>query len=484
MTLIIMIFFFTFFSSSSLNKNPIVLVPGLYGSNLYAKYEKVPNIPWYCPKKMDDELLYIHAKFLIPPLYNCIAYLSQTIYDNESRQVHNLPNVKIGVRDFGGEGSVDYVIKSSSKIQKYQGDISFTDRVKQKLTIKYYDSFYGFIQYYIERGYTVGEDFFAAPYDWRIAPLFVDDYWRSFRQLIENAYEKSNGQKVTLIGFSMGCFMIQQFLSSEALLNKSSTSNTRIPPIKNIKDIITDEWKEKYIEKVVMLAPSFGGSFKSFDAVFGHFTTLIPEIRNKYFTNMSTSLPSFHSHFPNHQIFDNIPLVRGPDGQNYTARDLTGLVLNHSVIRKEDADVMNVCIDSIQSEVPFDIGENIPLSIVYNTKVNTLSFIDFQNGWDQEPNRTFLQNGDGTVQAEGPKFLCNNWKTENRSLLCIDLNNSDEVNFVHSALPQNNLVQQLLFNLTTRTQQTEKDNWWMRKGKSEIIISSTNDHLNSECFEL
>lgn len=478
--------FFTIFINSKLDKNPVVLIPGLYGSNLYVTYNNVSDIPWYCPKKMNNELLFIHAKFGIPPLYNCIAYLTQTNYDNENQKIYNVPGVSIGIKDFGGEGSVDYVIKGSSKIQKYQNNtnISFIEKIKQKLTLKYFDNFHGLIQYYVEKGYTVGENFFAAPYDWRIAPLFIDDYWPSLRQLIENAYKKSNGQKVTLVGFSMGCFVIQQFLSSNAILTRNSKSNFKLSPIKTMTETITDEWKEKYLEKVVMLAPSFGGSFKSFDAVFGHFTTLIPEIRNKYITNMSTSLPSFHAHFPNHEIFNNVTLVRGPDGQNYTAKDLTNLVTNYSIIRKSDADVMNICINSLQSELPPDIGEKIPLSIVFNSQVNTLNFVDFKEGWDKEPIRIFDKVGDGTIQADGPRFLCNNWKAENRSLLCIDLNNSDENNFVHSALPSNPFVKELLFNLTAHLGQANKENWWSKNGKREIIIPSSNDEKNSASFEL
>lgn len=481
-----MLFFFTFIliSLSKSDKTPIILVPGLYGSNLYATYNNINDIPWYCPKKMDEEILFINAKFVVPPLYNCLAYLTQGFYDNGSRQFNNIPGVNISVRDFGGDGSVDYIIKSSSKINKMQSNdnLSFFGKIKNFFNIKCYDNFNSLIKYYTDRGYILGENFFAAPYDWRMAPLFIDNYWPKLEKLIENAYEKSNRKKVTLIGFSMGCFVIQQFLSSNTIFVRDSKNNLRIPPIKNISQTITDEWKEKYIEKVVMLAPSFGGSHKSFDGVFNHFTTLIPEIRNKYITNMSTSLPSFHAHFPNYAIFGNITIVQGPDGDNYTARNLITLVSNHSKIRKQDSDLMNVVVSSIHSEPPFDIGEKIPLSVIYNSQVNTLSLLQFKEGWDKNPTRVYKKVGDGTIQVEGPKYICNNWKTENRSLLCIDLNNPDESKYVHSALPQNPNVQELLFNLTSKHSDNKKVDWWKRTGKIQITISGIKG--NSEKFSV
>lgn len=126
--------------------------------------------------------------------------------------------------------------------------------------------------------------------------------------------------------------------------------------------------------------------------------------------------------------------------------------------------------------------KKFPLSVIYNSQVNTLSLLQFKEGWDKNPTRVYKKVGDGTIQVEGPKYICNNWKTENRSLLCIDLNNPDESKYVHSALPQNPNVQELLFNLTSKHSDNKKVDWWKRTGKIQITISGIKG--NSEKFSV
>ena len=183
-----MLFLFTFALLAIANKKPVVLLPGLYGSNLHVSYGKNVKVPWYCPKKMDDEFLWIRAKFLFPPFINCIALLTQNEFDNDTQKLKSIPGVNISVKNFGGKGSVDYIVKNKGKHKENEPNGKFT----------FFDSFDSIINYFEDRGYEVGNDFFIAPYDWRRAPLFVDDYWDKLRHLIEVAYEKSNGQKVTL----------------------------------------------------------------------------------------------------------------------------------------------------------------------------------------------------------------------------------------------------------------------------------------------
>ncbi|OHT04666.1 lcat-prov protein [Tritrichomonas foetus] len=232
-------------------KNPIVLLPPLYGTHLFATYNKT-DIPWYCPKTMNDELLWVSSKFIVPPFYNCLVLLTQGTFDNETNQIKNLPGIDIKVHDFEGEESVSYIING---------------------TFKFIDNYYSLLKYYKQRNYTVGENLFIAPYDWRMAPLFIDDFWPKFQAIIEKAFIQNN-EKVTLLGFSMGTFMIHYFLTEKA----------------------SKDWISKYVEKVVLLAPSWGGCHQTFDAIFGRFSPVVPIIKNDYVADMVTSLPGFFSH--------------------------------------------------------------------------------------------------------------------------------------------------------------------------------------------
>ncbi|KAK8888131.1 hypothetical protein M9Y10_039193 [Tritrichomonas musculus] len=471
-------FLFTLFIKSEI-LNPVILVPGLYGSNLYVTYGPEIEVPWYCPKQMDDELLWIGSKFIIPPLMNCACIVSTTKFDNETNQVHNQPGVSINVHDFGGIGSVDYIIKMQSKYHQNENstsDKNFKDTFKNKISnLHFFDNFHTFIEFFESKGYTVGQNFFVAPYDWRMGPLYTDDFWPLLRELIENAYKKSHGKKITLIGFSMGTFMIQQFLAADKLIKKARYERifnpyTRIlTSVKDPKVVVSEKWKRKYIEKVIFLAPSFGGSLAIYDAIQMRYSPLTPSFRNEYISDVVTSLPSIHSHLLNHVIFNNVSVARGPDGENYTAKNFRDLISNYSHIREEFVPILDIT-QGLQKNAPIDIGEKIPLMVIYNSKVPTMSFLDFNRGWEKDPVRYYEEVGDGTIPARGPRYICNHWDSSHRPLVCIDLQNRDSKHYKHSALVSNLDVLKLIYNATVNLN-LNSEIWWKKNGPINIELN-------------
>lgn len=455
----ILLFILTISTQPIAKKSPIVLTPGLYGTNLYVNYSKGTEVPWYCPKSMNDELIWISPMSVIPPWINCQHHLCQATYDPKTQTIHNLPGVNFIIHDFGGIESIDYVVKS---------------RVGN---FKYYDGFKSLIDYYLQRNYSVKGNFFAAPYDWRLGPQFLDDFWIQYRKLIEEAYEKSNGRKVTLVGFSMGCFMIQQFLTADKTF---SMNDGLFHSIRDINLIVNESWKQKYIEKVVLIAPSLGGSFTYFESMILRVSLLFPYARNEHISDMSSSLPGFHSHHPNFEIFKNYTLATGPDGKNYTIEELDDVILKYSGIKESFIPAFNVCLD-LQRKAPLDIGENIPLAVIYNSGVKTLSFLDFSKGWDKYPVKHYDIKGDGTLPVEAPLFPCKNWSADNRALICIDVNKSDPKKFKHSALQNNPLVFEILYNLTSSDAGDVGENlWWKKKGRKLLTLGENEfeDNLN------
>lgn len=147
----------------------------------------------------------------------------------------------------------------------------------------------------------------------------------------------------------------------------------------------------------------------------------------------------------------------GPDGKNYTIEELDEVILKYSNIKKSFIPSLNISLD-LQRKAPMDIGENIPLAIIYNSGVKTLSFLHFKDGWNNYPTKYYEGKGDGTLTVDSLLFPCENWSVENRSLVCIDLNKSDEKNFKHSALQSNPLVLDILYNLTSKDASNE--NLW------------------------
>ena len=391
---------------------------------------------------MNDKLLWFSPKMIVPPWINCMHHLLQVTYDPKTDQAHNLPGVEYIIHDFGGISTIDYVAKS--KIGNF----------------KYYDCFKSLTDYYLKRDYSVKENFFATPYDWRIGPHFLYDFWIQYRKIIEEAYEKSNGRKVTLLGVSMGCFLIQQFFTADKTF---SMNDGLYHSIRDKNLIVNETWKQKYIEKVVFIAPSFGGSFTYFESMINRVSLLFPFLRNEHISDMSSSFPCFHSHHPDYEIFKY-------KEKNYTIKELDEVILKYSNIKKSFIPSLNISLD-LQRKAPMDIGENIPLAIIYNSGVKTLSFLHFKDGWNNYPTKYYEGKGDGTLTVDSLLFPCENCSVENRCLVCIDLNKSDEKNFKHSALQSNPLVLDILYNLTSKDASNE-NLWWMKNGRHNFIFAN------------
>lgn len=123
--------------------------------------------------------------------------------------------------------------------------------------------------------------------------------------------------------------MIQLFLAAYKLIQKAMNERKINPyakkftSVKDQKVVVSEQWKEKYFEKVIFLAPSFGGSLSIYDVIQVQYSPLTPSIRNEYISNVVTSIPSIHSHLLNHVIFNNVDVVRGPNGDKYYSKKFT-----------------------------------------------------------------------------------------------------------------------------------------------------------------
>ena len=113
---------------------------------------------------------------------------------------------------------------------------------------------------------------------------------------------------------------------------------------------------DKYIEKVVFLAPSFSGSLKVYDSMQRRVSPLVPFLRTKSVADMTTSTHGIYSHWPNLVILKGLYVVKAPDGKNYTVEQLRDLVVNYSNIDPSHIPIMDYSIDS-QRNTPINIGE-------------------------------------------------------------------------------------------------------------------------------
>ena len=74
-------------------------------------------------------------------------HADRLVYDEKTKRYHDRKGVEIVVENFGHTAAVENLGTNLQQVAAYRG----------------------LIQYFVDRGYTRGKDFKAAPYDWRYA---------------------------------------------------------------------------------------------------------------------------------------------------------------------------------------------------------------------------------------------------------------------------------------------------------------------------
>ena len=394
---------FLFLLSKGYSKNPIIIVPMMYGTNLYVTYDHADQLSWYCPKHEDHELIWINRKYFVLPLYNCFFQLLTNYFDNETKTYLDFPNTTITIPEFGSEEGVKYIDYGLFK------------------NFHLHNSLVTFFDFLRDKGYESKKNMFVAPYDWRLAPLGVPKFWPSIIKLIEDAYEKNDEEKVILYGFSCGGSLLIRLLSK----------------------YVTPEWKEKYIKKVILLAPSFGGTGDSIDSIYNTYSPLFFIFKNRYVKESASHFPVTHCHLLNHIIYD-FPVIVSPE-KNYTASQVPLALRENHRIPEDAQDMVNYCAEEYTSKPTPYTG--VRTYLIFNTKIKTKLGLNYSLGLNNEKHEFLYSGGDGTIPEGSMKWACKNWDTSKAALTCIDINQSDPNAFIHASMGVNSAVYKLIYKL-------------------------------------
>ena len=109
--------FGVFLACTAFSLKPVVLIPGTYASVLQMTGSNM-GLQWYCPKKVENSIIWLEEKYFVPPVVNCLLQWVTVHYDAKTDSQVPLPGANIDVYDFGGLGGVSYV-------DKFIGNISF-----------------------------------------------------------------------------------------------------------------------------------------------------------------------------------------------------------------------------------------------------------------------------------------------------------------------------------------------------------------------
>ena len=366
---------------------PVILVPPMFGSHLHAKTDGISETPWYCPRKFDEKVIWCSETMLIPPNINCCAEYMKCSWDPVAKRGMSRINETVWTPDFGGDEALKYIDTGILGVHLVSDMKRFEDALFAK-------------------GYVLKQDLFGAPYDWRLGPLYTEQWYDDIKKLVEDAYEMNNKQRVSLFGYSMGCMMIHQLLSLK----------------------MTQEWKDKYIDRAVLAVPSIGGSMDAASIAWDRWFDRAPKfLKSDSLEGFFVSVPTLYAHLPN--VFSSgAPIARGPNGEEISAKMAIDWLKEHGKITPEWYEMTDAQRAVFEADME-DPG--VDTYIIYNSGLPTLKTMVFEKSWDEEPTKTFTA-GDGTISSETIDYMYAKWGKANHALVAHDfLQNNTKYNHVN-----------------------------------------------------
>ncbi|XP_062584872.1 phospholipase A2 group XV-like [Saccostrea cucullata] len=199
--------------------NPVILVPGDGGTQFEAKLDKSSSLHGSCVNKTKDYVsLWLNMKYFLPWKIDCFVENMKLVYNRTTRTTSNTRGVDIRISDFGGTSTVEWLDPSQFFLTSY---------------------FYHIVKAMVSWGYKRGVSVRGVPFDFRKAPNEFKELYQKMKALIEETYSINNNTRVILLGHSMG--------------NPTSLY---------FYNIMTQAWKDKYIEAHVSLAGVWTGAIK------------------------------------------------------------------------------------------------------------------------------------------------------------------------------------------------------------------------------
>jgi lysophospholipase-3 len=256
------------------NRSRIVLIHGISASQLSAKVQGSWWWNFLC-RSSSPKVIWIGRVW-------CLKYLKME-YNTASNTYKDIPDADVSVPGFGGTSTVECV-SSSSFLCRFYDKFQYMKKM---------------VDYFADRGYKRGVDIRAAPYDWRLAPDMAQQlgYFSKLRNLIEDMY---NGVGVTIVAHSMGGLMSLYFLN----------------------EVVTQEWKDKYIKAYIPIGAPYGGAVKVIETwLTGKMGIDLTDEIEEYVSDILRTFESPYWLFPRPDVFDNGSVIVETPTRSYTTDD-------------------------------------------------------------------------------------------------------------------------------------------------------------------
>ncbi|XP_065177785.1 phospholipase A2 group XV-like [Sycon ciliatum] len=350
-------------------KFPIVMVPGIAGSQIYVRHtEKIPY-PEACRlvfSSDDWRQAWLSFKYILPDLAHCLSIDMTLEFDVNTLKYNEPEGIETRIPNFGSTKSIEYLDNSTNfavkEITKYFHDI---------------------VQYFVDNaGYERDESIVAAPYDWRKSPWSMDGYFERLQALVENVTAKYNAPAI-VISHSMGGPVLKAFFNTT-----------------------TSDWRDKHIKAWFPVEGVWIGSPKVLKAIvsgdnFGTpapVTDLIDMERTLESTLFLAPMPGL---WPQN-VSDELIIV-DDTRKTYGVSDYLELLqaLNMSNAQERLTSVMT-------KRQTIHGPPGVRMYCIYATNVDTAWGYKYSALDRSGPEKDIIGDGDGTVPLPSLEF-CRNW---------------------------------------------------------------------------
>lgn len=354
--------------------SPVILIPGLLGSRLQAKTNKINRVNIFCSKQSDWQDMWLSIRQLLPLAVDCWLDNVRLEYNPATGWSKQPKGIEVRVADFGSVESVRYLDIKQPALTGYFSDI---------------------IDQYEQLGYTADENLLAAPYDFRLAPQELTEYFIKLKKMIENAQDNSvYKKKVTLLCHSMGCTHLLVFLRLQ------STA-----------------WRQSRIRKLIALSSPWGGAIKALKALVVGDQMDLPLISESKIRKLARNFPSMAFLLPQAEVFgrpskDNPEiggklLVKTPE-KDYYVDDIDQLLKDLN---------LNLQLEWFKSSTalikPLEPLVDLHVDCIHSLNTPTSETLVFRNqsAFPDGDYELIKGNGDGTVNFES-LMVCQDWASQ------------------------------------------------------------------------
>ncbi|XP_055600411.1 phospholipase A2 group XV-like [Uranotaenia lowii] len=341
-------------------RSPVILIPGDGGSRIDAMLDKPEVVHYICDKHTSMFYdIWLNKELLVWWIIDCSMDNLRLVYNNETRTTSNAPGVTLRIPGWGYSEDVEWIDTSHASVSSYYANVA------NALSLN---------------GYHRGISIRGAPYDFRKAPNENEMFPVKMKKLVEEAYEINGKTPVTLIAHSMGGPMTLNFLQRQS-----------------------QEWKDKYIRRLISIAGAWGGSVKSMKIYaagdnLGSYFVSASAIRT-----MQVTTPSLAWLMPNPLFWKPNDVLARTKSRTYTVGQLEEFLDDMDLPESKEMykDVLPIALNFTPP--------GVEVHCLYGSQKDTVESLEWPSTYDMSGTPTLVYGeGDGTVNLRSLE-ACKHW---------------------------------------------------------------------------